>query len=149
MSTLVKNGGKPPKMNMNWIQVFLQTNEYHNLKITQKLSLGLVGYTSTNNAVLILDIDSMLDNFSLAATVDQINANHLMEKIHQLKRKNTLGEQIKKMANTNTIMEREGQDRNNKWNKNESYFVKLDPIRYYCTHGCRVTKGKNSCSYKK
>ena len=101
-------------MNMNWIQVFLQTNEYHNLKITQKLSLGLVGYTSTNNAVLILDIDSMLDNFSLAATVDQINANHLMEKIHQLKRKNTLGEQIKKMTNTNTIMEREGQDRNNK-----------------------------------
>ena len=53
-------------------------DEYHDLKITHKLSTGQTGYHNGNDMVLTRDMSSVLDNLTTDATADQIQVNHLM-----------------------------------------------------------------------
>ena len=74
-------------------------DEYHNLNITQKLSVVQTGYHSTNDVVPTRDIASTLNNLTLATTVEQIHADHLMATIIQLRENSRiLGGHIKQLV---------------------------------------------------
>ena len=71
------------------------TGEYHNLKLTQKLSAGHTGYHSADDVVMTGDIASALEKHSMEKTVDQIHANQIMAPIlHLVDTKKVLGEKI-------------------------------------------------------
>ena len=76
-----KNGGK--LINVDWfLEVFC--GKYHDLKLTQNMSAGEMGCHSARDVVPTGDISSPLDNLALAATVDKIHIEKLMEKIFQM-----------------------------------------------------------------
>ena len=56
--------------NVDWIQYFF-ADEYHDLKLTEKLSAGNREYHSANSVVLNRDTAYTLDNLSMDATTDQ------------------------------------------------------------------------------
>ena len=58
------------------------TGEYHNLKLTQNLSTGQMGYHITNAVVLVGDTTYALDNPAMDATAEHRHVDQLMEKIH-------------------------------------------------------------------
>ena len=60
-------------------------DEYHSLKLTQKLSAGQTGYHSANVVVPTRDKTSALDNLALSATADQIQVDQMMATIQQMK----------------------------------------------------------------
>ena len=83
----------------------LFADQYHDLKITQKLSTGQTGYHSANYVVLTGDISSTLDNLVITTTTYQSHMDQLMVTIKNMKEtKNILEDQIKKFR-TNVFLE--------------------------------------------
>ena len=82
---------------MYWVQYYF-ADEYRNLKITQKLSAGQIGYHIANTVVLTGDIASNLDNLAMVATTYQSHVKKLMATILQLMdTNNILRYQIKQL----------------------------------------------------
>ena len=80
-------------------------DEYHNIKITQKLSTGQMGRCSTNYMFLMGDIPSTLDKLNMAATANQRHAEQMMGTIHQMTDTNKiLGEQINQISEMNMVL---------------------------------------------
>ena len=63
--------------NVDWIQIFF-ADEYHDLKITQKLSAENTGYHSANDVAPNRDITAALDNLTMAATAYQRQVYKMM-----------------------------------------------------------------------
>ena len=66
-----------------WFKNFF-TDEYHDLKLTHKMSAGQMRYHISNDVVMTGYISSSLDNLTMAVTADQSHVEHLMEKNLQL-----------------------------------------------------------------
>ena len=82
---------------MYWVQYYF-ADEYRNLKITQMLSAGQIGYYIANTVVLTGDIASNLDNLAMVATTYQSHVEKLMATILQLMdTNNILRYQIKQL----------------------------------------------------
>ena len=72
---------------------------------------GQTGYHSANAVDPTGDISSALDNLALASTADQSQVDHMMATILQLKETSRiLGDQIKELSETNSILARQVQD---------------------------------------
>ena len=102
---------KNPLNKQTWIgfkNFFVKENNY--LKLNQKLSSWQKGYHSADAVVPAGEIDSALDNLSMAATADQGHVYQLMVSILHLTDTNKiLWDQIKQLSKTNVILARQGQ----------------------------------------
>ena len=106
-------------------------NEYHDLNLTQNLSVVHRGYHSVNAVVPTGDIVSTLDNLAADATEEQSHVVQIVANICRLKEKNKiLGNQINQLSKTNKILASQGQEEKNPAKTNESYLTKLDPTGY-------------------
>ena len=93
---------------------FFFEDVYHNLKHTQKLSAGQMGYHSTNDVVQTGDIISAHDTLSLITISNQIHVDNLISKIYQLMdTNNILRYHIKQLVETNRIQDRQGKEEKN------------------------------------
>ena len=89
----VNNGGKLQQKSKHELDLRFFVNEYHDLKLIQKLSIGQTWYHSAKYMVPTGDIISALNYLSLATTKDHIHINQLMRKTRQMmvKNKNLMG----------------------------------------------------------
>ena len=114
-------------MNLYWVQAFF-ADKYHDLNISQNLSVGQTRYHSANDVVSIMGIASALDNLTLYATLEHIHMDQLVVTTHQLKETNKiLRDHTKNLDETKKILESHLQDKEKTSNKNESYLEKLEP----------------------
>ena len=96
---------------MDWVHNFF-ADKYHDLKLTQKLSAGQTVYHSIHTMIPTIYRSSALDNLALATTTENIHRDQLMAEIHHMTdTNNILGDQIKYLADTNTILESKFQDK--------------------------------------
>ena len=65
-------------------------NEYHKLKLNQKLRKVKIKYHCTNSVVPTEDIASAQNILSMATESDQGNVDQLMVKIHQMTETNNI-----------------------------------------------------------
>ena len=85
-------------------------DEYHNLKLTQKLSAVNKVYHSAKNVFPNGYIASTLDKLTIATTTDQNNVHWRMATIRHLIDSNMiLGDQLKQLSETNEFLSRQFQ----------------------------------------
>ena len=88
------------------------TDEYHNLKLNQKLISVHTVYHSVKYVVLTGYIYSALNNPALVATSYQSHSDQITTETRQMTETNrVLGYQTKQLAYTKSILERQGKTR--------------------------------------
>eukprot|EP00566_Odontella_aurita_P016593 CAMPEP_0113569390 /NCGR_PEP_ID=MMETSP0015_2-20120614/24388_1 /TAXON_ID=2838 /ORGANISM="Odontella" /LENGTH=249 /DNA_ID=CAMNT_0000472057 /DNA_START=458 /DNA_END=1203 /DNA_ORIENTATION=+ /assembly_acc=CAM_ASM_000160 len=135
-------------------------DEYHDLKLQQRLTMGQAGFHEANDArgEEVVEIEEALDQLAIAETVDRDVVASLTASIKQLTDANRmLTYQVKALTDTNQLLTKQieqqnqpavtqlpGDGLNTKQRRQKRFERRFNTNGYCWSHGVRVTNNHNS-----